>query len=243
MTAQRSKIIVLDDHPWRRHAFAASLATLKMDCATNNLRGTEPMSVSASQDTSLHVAVLGGDCLGSPAGEAAVMTLMQRLDPASVVVVSEEITSHCIATALRLGLRGVFSSRMQLDILEATLNFVLAGGTYIPHAEIRNAEAPTGYLPPPARPVPEASAQMDVPVPAPMSLEPMPDLTRRQRDVAVALAEGASNKVIARELNVSEATVKTHVRQLMRKLDASNRTQAALKAQALTQHRGSDAHS
>ena len=55
-------------------------------------------------------------------------------------------------------------------------------------------------------------------------------LTRRQDDVLELLKVGRSNKEIARALNLSESTVKIHVRQLMKKMGAANRTQVALRA-------------
>jgi DNA-binding NarL/FixJ family response regulator len=53
-------------------------------------------------------------------------------------------------------------------------------------------------------------------------------LTPRQAAVLECLCHGDSNKLIARRLSVSETTVKLHVRQIMRKLGAANRTQAAV---------------
>jgi two-component system nitrate/nitrite response regulator NarL len=54
------------------------------------------------------------------------------------------------------------------------------------------------------------------------------NLSARERDVLGCLMAGYSNKVIARELDVCEATVKVHVKAILRKLDVSNRTQAAI---------------
>ena len=54
------------------------------------------------------------------------------------------------------------------------------------------------------------------------------NLSARERDVLCCLMAGYSNKVIARELDVCEATVKVHVKAILRKLDVSNRTQAAI---------------
>lgn len=54
------------------------------------------------------------------------------------------------------------------------------------------------------------------------------NLSARERDVLCCLMAGYSNKVIARELDVCEATVKVHVKAILRKLDVSNRTQAAM---------------
>src|SRR5262249_29770131 len=61
--------------------------------------------------------------------------------------------------------------------------------------------------------------------------------TGRQLDVLTRLREGKANKTIAFELGMSESTVKVHVRQIMDKLHVTNRTQAALMAQGLTQPR------
>jgi two-component system nitrate/nitrite response regulator NarL len=54
------------------------------------------------------------------------------------------------------------------------------------------------------------------------------NLSPRERDVLCCLMAGYSNKVIARELEVCEATVKVHVKAILRKLEVSNRTQAAM---------------
>lgn len=56
------------------------------------------------------------------------------------------------------------------------------------------------------------------------------DLTRREREVLDFLLQGLSNKEIARRLELEEVTVKLHVRGLCRKLNAKNRTQAAMRA-------------
>jgi DNA-binding NarL/FixJ family response regulator len=54
--------------------------------------------------------------------------------------------------------------------------------------------------------------------------------TPKQEEVFEFLRQGYSNKLIARELGMSEATVKVHVRQIMRKFGAANRTQAVVSA-------------
>ena len=59
---------------------------------------------------------------------------------------------------------------------------------------------------------------------------PWRELTRRQCDVLALIAEGKANKIIADALNMSESTVKAHVKQIIRRLKVANRTQAAILA-------------
>lgn len=65
------------------------------------------------------------------------------------------------------------------------------------------------------------------------SQAPMPALTAREREVLAALADGVSNKVIARRLGISFHTAKFHVAALLEKLDAESRTEAVAKAARL----------
>jgi DNA-binding NarL/FixJ family response regulator len=68
--------------------------------------------------------------------------------------------------------------------------------------------------------------------PPPASDAPQTDnvgrLSNREQTILKQLTQGASNKQIARELNIAEATVKVHVKSLLRKIHVSNRTQAAM---------------
>ena len=55
-----------------------------------------------------------------------------------------------------------------------------------------------------------------------------PKLSSREREILLSLAEGKSNKLIARMYNLSEATVKVHIKSILRKTRTQNRTQAAI---------------
>jgi DNA-binding NarL/FixJ family response regulator len=61
--------------------------------------------------------------------------------------------------------------------------------------------------------------------------QPLENLTAREREVLVLLAEGMANKLIARRLGIAEKTVKAHVTRILAALDVTDRTQAALWAQ------------
>jgi len=68
------------------------------------------------------------------------------------------------------------------------------------------------------------------------------DLTARERDVLRSLRSGHQNKIIAYELGISESTVKVHLRNIMKKLNASNRTQVALVGPLLFDRSGAHVH-
>jgi two-component system nitrate/nitrite response regulator NarL len=53
-------------------------------------------------------------------------------------------------------------------------------------------------------------------------------LSSREAEILERLGAGAPNKVISRELSIAEATIKVHVKALMRKINVNNRTQAAV---------------
>jgi DNA-binding NarL/FixJ family response regulator len=114
---------------------------------------------------------------------------------------------------LRAGARGFLPTSHSLKVLMGALERVRAGGTYVPLAL---TEAP------PAAPAERAERM------------PWRELTRRQRDVLELIAEGKSNKLIADALHMSESTVKAHVKQIIRRLNVANRTQAALLATRAT---------
>jgi two-component system nitrate/nitrite response regulator NarL len=56
----------------------------------------------------------------------------------------------------------------------------------------------------------------------------LPKLSTREAEILHCLTEGAPNKIIARKLDVAEATVKVHIKAILRKIGAANRTQAAM---------------
>jgi DNA-binding NarL/FixJ family response regulator len=136
-----------------------------------------------------------------------------------VIVLSDATTAfqpQTIRAALKSGVRGfVFTQTFEMRTLSAAIHFVTAGGVVAPVDLLladdvkpppfeRNDAAPPGGL-----------------------------LTPRQTTVLSLLQQGKANKAIAYELGMSEATVKVHVRNIMRKMGATNRTQAIYKLQQL----------
>ncbi len=124
------------------------------------------------------------------------------------IIVSSREDPGSILKALEFGAGGYIPTSMKLRVVVEVLRLVQAGGVFVPAASFMTASNRQG-----AASRPQA---VDIGV-----------LSPRQVLVARALRKGTPNKLIAYELNMCESTVKVHVRQIMKKLKAKNRTQIA----------------
>jgi DNA-binding NarL/FixJ family response regulator len=129
----------------------------------------------------------------------------------------------------------------------------MVGGSYFPQFPQRDRVG----LPATATLSPKAEASAPIALPPTFVLDGEPPrrtagreqtspascFTPREQQVVAALQRGLSNKIIAADLGMSENTVKVHVRHVMRKLRASNRTQAALMCRAQLEGDGLEAAS
>ena len=145
---------------------------------------------------------------------ARLDAIRTALPTAPVVVVAEIGNPHRARQILDAGARGFLPTSLSLKVLMGALDLVLAGGVYIPSSLLQSAPAGQNGWDSEER----------------SSGEPWAELTRRQRDVLALIAQGKSNKLIADALSMSESTVKAHVKQIIKRLHVSNRTQAALLA-------------
>ncbi|WIV51258.1 response regulator transcription factor [Marivivens sp. LCG002] len=116
-----------------------------------------------------------------------------------VAILSGTATRDVADAALKAGAAGFVPKTLSSKSMVTAIRFMAAGETY----------APFGFL----QEAPTAGDGL---------------LTRRETDVLRGICDGKSNKEIARDLDLQEVTVKLHVKTLSRKLDARNRTQAAM---------------
>ena len=143
--------------------------------------------------------------------------LRHELPNIPLVIIAEHERAADIIEALRAGARGYISAQTQLSVVFQALRFIMQGGMYFPSSALLQATTS------PQLPMGRRLSSDD-------DEHHSASLTNRQRAVWQLLQHGHSNKVIARQLDMCESTVKVHMRQIMRKLGASNRTQAALYA-------------
>ncbi|WP_395676107.1 LuxR C-terminal-related transcriptional regulator [Inquilinus sp.] len=136
-----------------------------------------------------------------------------------VIVMGERQDSAHVLKILSHGARGYVPANVSLDVAIGALHLAIAGGAFVPAAVLMEAGRPDRD--------------------EPGSTKPPFDLTDRQAAVAEAVAQGKPNKIIAYELNLCESTVKVHIRVIMKKMLARNRTEVAFKLHRIRQQAAS----
>lgn len=146
-------------------------------------------------------------------GLEALQLILQDRAGAAVVMLTVSEDAEDLAAALQAGARGYLIKNIDADFLVRAIRRAAAGEPVIADAMAAKlvAQLLGGGAAPPAPP----ATGLD-------------KLTPREKETLACLARGASNKMIARSLDVSESTVKIHVQSILKKLDLSSRLQAAL---------------
>jgi len=127
-----------------------------------------------------------------------------------MVILSGSTKPEDALQAIEHGASGFVPKTMRGETILGVLRLVLSGEKYIPPFLFDYRDTATQ----PAAPAPQPGS-------------PLSGLTPRERVILEMIVDGAPNKVIARELNLQEVTVKAHLRNMFRKLDVANRTEAA----------------
>lgn len=143
-----------------------------------------------------------------------------RFPDAKIVILAEMFEADMISAAWKAGAHGFCLTNSQREILIGSLELVMLGETVLPSAFVLSMTEPhAGYTAPsPAENFGRSEAYGSA----------GRKLSAREAQILEYLREGAPNKVIARQLNLSESTVKVHVKAILKKVGACNRTQAAL---------------
>lgn len=180
------------------------------------------IGVQARRVGTLRFAVMGvpTGAASSPETLAAVAQLCRLLAGIPVVVVAESEDLADVAALLRAGAKGCVPTSLDRAAAVEAIRFVLAGGTFIPAGVI----------------APEGRAADGAVIGPGLAGVRQARLSPRELEVGACLRQGRPNKAIARELAISESTVKVLVGRILAKLGAANRTHAAL----LLEHRVND---
>lgn len=203
------RCLVCDDHALLRSAMAG-LVRGRWPEAVVDEAGDFPAAWSfAAEGPDLclvDLAMPGADL------RAGILGVMARAPAARVIAVTGSSDDQLLLDVLAAGAAGFMPKTLDGAVMLAAIELVLAGGRYLPQrvVELLTERAATS--------------------PATAPAGGAPGLTARQRDVLALVAQGRSNKEIAKALGLSPATVKTHVSQAIAVVGGANRTEAAIRA-------------
>jgi DNA-binding NarL/FixJ family response regulator len=202
----------IEDHQLVGDSFELLLQLIMPDASLDKARDLE--SAKRLIETFPYELVLLDWWLGSQDGERSIRALRETHSHTPIIVVSGDDRDVVMDRALALGAAGYVSKGADPAALLDAVRVALRGGISRPprHTGRGNDVAPSGVV-------------------HPIDVEALyPELTPRQAEVFRALMRGTSDKQIARELDISDTTVKTHVRAILQIVGVHKRGEAAHEA-------------
>ena len=207
MSNSKSTILVVDDHPLFRKG-VAQLLTMEPSFEVVGEAGNYEEAIRVARASDPDLILLDLNMKGGSGLE--ILATLKEEDPACrVVMLTVSDAPEDLMAAIRAGADGYLLKDMEPEDLLSRVKESLEGRTVI-------SDALTNAL---------ASALRDE---ARSDRRDLRELTEREQDVLRCVASGMSNKMIARELNITEGTVKVHVKHMLKKLGFRARVEAAV---------------
>jgi DNA-binding NarL/FixJ family response regulator len=192
--------MLVDDHPIVRIGLAALLGTLP-EIETVAQAGGGQEAIALHREHKPDVTLMDLR-LPDLSGVEVIRAVRKESPEARFIVLTTYEGDEDIHQALQAGARGYIIKGLPHDLLANAIKRVHAGGRYLPQV------------------VKETLA----------SRTPSSDLSAREREVLVRIAQGKSNREIATELDLAEITVKCRVSAILERLDVHDRTEAVVTA-------------
>lgn len=161
-------------------------------------------------DPSAILLVLAGNNSSGTVASEKIETVTAAFKLSPVIVIADSDDLGDILKAIDCGARGYIPTSVNISVAAEAISLARAGGVFIPASSLlANREALNSVV--------KGSSYLHE------------GFTPREIEVAESLRRGKANKIIAYEMNLCESTVKVHIRNIMKKLNVTNRTQVAFK--------------
>jgi DNA-binding NarL/FixJ family response regulator len=210
------RVLIADDHEMVRVAMRYALSGLADAIEWRDAGDAAQAQAILEQDPAIDLALVDINMPGSD-GIAWIRAMRQAHPTLPLLVISASEDPRTVRMLIDLGVAGFIPKSDPSAVILQAVRLVLAGGTYAPLRLLAH-DAVSAHAATAAR--------------APDAIPTVTGLTGRQQEVLALLARGLPNKLIARELGLSESTVKVHLLAIYRVLSVRNRTEAVVAAQA-----------
>lgn len=214
------KMLIVDDHQLVRDGLryvAAQLGTNDSPMSVLEVSNYTEALTLADRNPDLDLILLDL-CLPDVTGYAALVDLQESHPDIPVVIMSGLDDPEIVRECMERGAMGFVPKSSPTPVIMHALRLVLSGGIYVPKQaleEIKERPLPVAVAAPPPQ---QAISPQDL------------GLTDRQADVLRLIIAGKTNKMICRELDLAEGTVKNHVAALLKTFNVTTRVQIVLVA-------------
>jgi len=214
--AEKGCLLILDGRALDRECLASALEDHDLDMAVVAMGTIDEWRTKKDAHPPLTAILfnLGGRKVTDHSISDEIRLISSEFSSVPVILLSDTDDLAQIFAALECGARGYIPTSVGIDVCVEAVNLAAAGGIFVPASSVLSMR----------RLIDSGSRD-------PRPLTTM--FTHRQAEVAQALRRGKANKIIAYELNLRESTVKVHIRNIMKKLKATNRTEVAYKVNDL----------
>ena len=218
------RLLVVDDHSLFRRGLVALLAQdERFDVVSQAADSTEAVRCARRDQPDL---ILLDNHMPGVRGVDAIAGLKEAAPDTHILMLTVSENEADLLAALQAGAEGYLLKTIESDDLSASILRVMAGEPVISPQMMAKLVTAVRQQPG-AAPVAAAAAAAESPAPTDA---PTDSLSGREREILLLIARGHSNKLIARELDIAETTVKIHVQHILRKLHLTSRVQAAVYA-------------
>ncbi|NZA28603.1 response regulator transcription factor [Luteimonas sp. SJ-92] len=221
------KVLIADDHRLIVEGVKTKLSELGPDVEFVVAMDIGELDALVSQPDGAPDLAIIDIAMPGARGHDHISEIRRAAPNVPVIVLSGSEDTGLIRTLLDLGVQGFIPKAYSPDVMLSAVRLVLSGGVYVPPMLLAGVQA-QGWTPPPS-----ASLRAAAPEPSLDGLRQI--LTERQIDVMRLLSQGKPNKLIARDLGISEGTVKIHLAAIFRALNVRNRVEAVVASRRLVE--------
>ncbi len=229
-------IVIIDSQTLWRSCLIRTLRGDLPEVAIHNITTSDGLAGIIEKNINLAVLNIGTRNLTDEWVSVNLAYIHQLRPETSVMLLTQieeaSITDATVSEVARLGVKGYTTSTAPVEVVLAAIRLILAGSSYYPRSMIIEGNSANSVSDPSEKinvlAMPAAHGKIDESLAiteAPISF------TTREKQVLASLRRGLPNKIIASELDLSENTVKVYISQIMRKLNATNRTEAVVFSQ------------